>query len=568
MKKSFICYPAMGCLLLMLAGCAGKTKAPGNEAINAMNLKEGKTILCGPADKELGAVSFKTSCTGEAAQKFELGLALLHSFEYDEAEKAFAAAIHREPACAMAYWGVAMSNFHPLWSPPSREEFEKGSKAVAIARSIPGKSAREAAYIAAIAAFYGNPGATTHRIRCANFEAAMEKLHLTYPDDQDAASFYALALNGAADPADKTYGKQKKAGQILAALGADKSLHPGVIHYLIHSYDYPALAAQALPAARKYASVAPSSAHAQHMPSHIFVRLGLWDESIYSNNVAAAAARCYAENAGIKGHWDEELHSMDYLVYSYLQKADNKHAKEQWDYLNTFREIYPVTPKVIYSVAAIPARYVLENRLWQEAATLQPQGIPLEWDKYPWEKAIIHFTRLLGNVHLNRMEAARTELKTLTALHETLIQKQEAYKANQVQIQVKAADAWVRWKEGKNEEALQQMRLAAALEETTPKPPVTPGEVVPARELLGDMLMVMNRPAEALEAYEINLRDHPNRFNALYGAGLAAQRCGNAGKAGTFYKQLITVANAAGADRPELAAARLFLQKSRALGMR
>lgn len=553
---------------LAFMGCTGSNRAPEEAAISALNLKQGKTILCGPADKELGAVSFETSCSGKIRKEFDLALALLHSFEYDEAEKAFAAIISKEPACAMAYWGVAMSNFHPLWSPPSKEEFEKGSKAVAIAQSITRKSKREAAYIDAIAEFYKDPQQTNHPTRCTNFEKAMERLYLAYPDDKDAASFYALALDGAANPADRNYTKQKKAGQILTSLGGDQSAHPGVIHYIIHSYDYPALAAMALPAAKKYAAVAPSSAHAQHMPSHIFVRLGLWDESIHSNTVAASAARCYAENVGIKGHWDEELHCLDYLVYSYLQKADNKHAKEQCDYLKTIREVYPVTPKVIYSFAAIPARYVLENRMWYEAAVLQPQMIAgIVWEKYPWEKAIIHFTRLLGAIHLNQIDTARAEFKKLNLLHDALVQKQDVYKANQVQIQVKASAAWIAFKEGKREDALQLMNEATTQEETTPKPPVTPGEVVPARELLGDLLIAMNKPAEALEAYEINLGDHPNRFNALYGAGLAAERSNNMTKADKYYRQLLNSANTPEADRPELVAARTFLKKNKALAM-
>lgn len=546
--------------LLLLAGCAGKQKAPGNEAINAMNLKKGRTILCGPADRQLGAVSFGISCSGGVRDDFNFALALLHSFEYDEAEKAFAAIIDKEPACAMAYWGVAMSNFHPLWSPPTKQEFEKGRKAVDIARSISGKTARETAYIDAIAEFYKNPDKTTHRSRCINFEKAMEKIYAAYPGDLDAAALYALALNGAADPTDKTFSKQKKAGEILSAQGQNPS-HPGIIHYIIHSYDYPSLAAIALPAARKYAAVAPSSAHAQHMPSHIFVRLGLWDESIFSNKVAADAAKCYAESAGFNGHWDEELHCLDYLVYSYLQKADNQEAKAKWDYLQTIHEVFPETPKVIYAFAAIPARYALENRLWEQAATLDPHAAGGVWENYPWEKAIIHFTRLLGNVHLNKLDAAREEHRKINMLHDALLHKQEAYKANQVEIQLVASKAWILFREGKNEAALAQMEKAAIMEESTPKPPVTPCEVVPARELLGDMLLAMNKPALALEAYEIDLRDHPNRFNALYSAGLAAERSGSPDKATAFYQQLVKISATRQPERPELTAAKQYLDK-------
>lgn len=302
------------------------------------------------------------------------------------------------------------------------------------------------------------------------------------------------------------------------------------------------------------------------MPSHIFVRLGLWDESIRSNTVAVSAAKCYAEGAGIKGHWDEELHAMDYLVYSYLQKGDNKHAKEQWDYLKTIREVYPVSPKVVYSFAAIPSRYLLENRMWSEAVNLQPQAIAgVVWEKYPWEKAIIQFTRSLSAIHLNQMDVAHAEFRILNQLYDTLVLKQDVYKANQVLVQVKAARAWIVFKEGKNEEALKSMNEAITIEETTPKPPVTPGEVVPATELLGDLLLAMNRPVEALEAYEVNLRDHPKRFNALYSAGLAAERSGNRAKAGTYYQQLLNSCNTPWANRPELTAAKAFLKKNDAL---
>lgn len=566
MKLLSIFFLQLCCLFLM--GCNSRSNVPEKGTISSLNLKQGKTILCGPPEKVLGAVSFETSCPETIRREFDVAVAMLHSFEYDESEKAFAAIINKEPNCAMAYWGVAMSNFHPLWAPPTKEEFEKGRKAIEIAKSITHKSKKEAAYINAMAELYIDPETASHAMRCIRFEKAMEKLHMDYPDDEDAASFYALALNGAADPADKSYTKQKKAGQILNSLGADKSYHPGVIHYLIHSYDYPALAAMALPAAKKYASVAPSSAHAQHMPSHIFVRMGLWDESINSNTVAASAARCYAESAGITGHWDEELHCLDYLVYSYLQKADNKNAKQQWDYLKSIRVVHPVSPKAVYSFAAIPSRYLLENRMWTEAVVLQPQEInDIVWDKYPWEKAIIHFTRLLGAIHLNKLDTARAEFMQLGYLHEALVKKQEVYKARQVAIQVKASAAWILFKEGRNEDALKLMNEAATIEETTPKPPVSPGEVVPARELMGELLMAMNKPASALEAFEINLKDHPYRFNALYNAGLAAERSNNTVKAVNYYQQLLNSCNSSGSDRSELTAIKAFLLRNKGLSI-
>ncbi|HXB92562.1 MAG TPA: hypothetical protein VNU72_09745, partial [Puia sp.] len=337
--------------------------------------------------------------------------------------------------------------------------------------------------------------------------------------------------------------------------------NPGIVHYIIHTYDYPELATLALPAARKYASVAPSSAHALHMPSHIFTRLGLWDECIRSNLVSVAAAKCYAEAAGIKGHWDEELHGMDYLVYAYLQKGENHLAKEQWDYLRTIRDVSPVNFKVAYAFAAIPSRYLLENKIWDEAASLQTYPANFPWNDFQWQEAIFHFTRLLGSVHMGRIESARNELKELDRIHEGLMAQKDAYKANQVLIQIRASEAWIDLGEGKTKEALASMNLAADMEDKTEKHPVTPCEVIPARELLGDMYLQMNKPDKALEAYEVDLNRHPGRFNGLYGAGLAAQRSGNLEKARSCFRQLWSIVDSANSTRPELANVRKLLQE-------
>ena len=556
--------------LLILASCNGKNKIPATESINAINLKRGEVVLCGPPDKQFGSVEFERSCSEKGKKDFNLAIALLHSFEYDEAEKVFAKIIDEDPECAMAYWGVAMSNYHPLWAPPTQPELEKGAKAIAIAQSLTKKSKRESAYIEAIGLFYKDWDKVDHRTRCISFEKAMEKLYSGYPTDKEAAIFYALALDAAADPADTSFSNQRKAYSILTALYPNEPDHPGIVHYIIHSYDYPELAALALPAARKYASIAPSSAHALHMPSHIFTRLGLWDECINSNLAATSSAKCYAENTGIKGHWDEELHGLDYLVYAYLQKGENGLAKKQWDYLKTINEVFPVTFKVAYPFAAIPSRYVLENKLWKEAANLKVHNENFPWEKFPWEKAIIHFTRLLGSVHMGNIDSARAELKNLTKIYNILTEQRDSYKANQVQIQIKTSEAWILFKEarpdgrggrGKNNEALKLMNVAANMEDNTQKHPVTPGEVLPARELLGDMLLQMNMPGKALEAYEADLKKHANRFNGLYGAGLAAERSNNLEKANSFYQQLINNANSINSNRPELEAAMLFLKK-------
>src|SRR5579871_3028255 len=391
----------------------------------------------------------------------------------------------------------------------------------------------------------------------------MERLYKKYPDDKEAAIFYALVLDGTADPTDKTFANQKKAGAILSGLYPNQPDHPGIVHYIIHTYDYPQLASLALPAARKYASIAPSSAHAQHMPSHIFTRLGLWDECIQSNLVSTASAKCYAENAGIKGHWDEELHGMDYLVYAYLQKGDNDHAKEQYDYLKTIHEVYPVNFKDAYAFAAIPARYFLENKMWKEAAGITLSPVDFPWQKFPWQEAIIHFARLLGSAHINDLNLARAELKDLNIIYDTLTAQKDLYKANQVMIQIKSGEAWILFEEKKMSEALQMMTTAADMEDRTEKSPVTPGEVIPAKELLADMLMQLNKPDEALKAYEADLKNHPNRFNGLYGAAQASERLNNTEKAKHYYQQLILIANSSSTKRSELKTAESFLKKTR-----
>ena len=546
------------CLLTILS-CDNTTSGPPKEVISQLNLKKGDLISCGVKDPQFGVAEFETSCEEKTKEDFNLAVELLHSFEYDESEKVFAKIIDQSPGCAMAYWGIAMSNFHPLWTPPNEAELQKGAKAIDIAKAIPKKSEREAGYINAIGLFYKDWKKTDHYTRCVNFEKAMEKLHGSYPEDPEAAIFYALALNAAASPSDKTYKKQKKAAEILNALYTDAPNHPGIIHYIIHTYDYPELATLALPAARKYASVAPSSAHALHMPSHIFIRLGLWQESINSNQQSMDAAKCYAQSAGIKGHWDEELHGLDYMVYAALQKGENNLAKKQVDYLNSITEVYPVNFKVAYAFAASPSRYLLENKNWREAAILELRPSNFGWNKFPWQEAIVHFTRLLGAAHLRNIDSAKAELTTLNRLRDTLEKQKDNYASKQVAIQIKGGEAWIEFALGNSAKALDLMNLAAAMEDSTGKHPVTPGEVLPARELLGDMYFALNENEHALSAYEAVLAKAPNRFNSLYGAGKAAQKLGNQEKAVAFYEQLLSLKNSADCNRPEFAEASRFL---------
>jgi tetratricopeptide (TPR) repeat protein len=553
------CLLLCSVFVLLQTACKQKPTTEVKAGVSGMDLKRGGIVACGPADKEFGSVQFASSCSAATQKDFNLGIAMLHSFEYDESEKAFARVIDADPNCAMAYWGVAMSNFHQVWpSPPTPEELAKGSKAVEKARSLsPGSISSD--YINTIAAFYKDYANNTQRERILNYAKAMGEMYKKYPGEKEVAVFYALSLTSSADPADKTFSNQKKAGDILNGLYPGEPNHPGVVHYIIHSYDSPELASMALDAARKYAAIAPSSAHAQHMPSHIFTRLGLWDESIQSNKAAAASAKCYAESTGIKGHWDEELHTIDYMVYAYLQKGENKLAKEQVDYLQSFSDVSPVNFKVLYSFAAAPARYYLENKMWKEAAAMEMQP-NFPWKDYPWQEAIIHFTRLLGAANNGDIANAKTALKNLEKMHAAIAAQKDVYKAGQVMIQVKTGEAWVAFAEGKKAEAIQKMKEAAVMEDKTEKSPVTPGEVLPAKQLLADMLMQANKPAEALTAYEEDLKKHPNRFNSIYGAALASEKTGDSDKAKKYYEQLTQVASSPAADRAEIGKAKLFLK--------
>jgi len=546
--KSILSLSFIFCLAL---ACNNKSSAPSKETISQVQLKTGPVINCGPPDKQFGSTSFANSCQPALQKDFNMAIALLHSFEYDEAEKVFAGIIDKDPACAMAFWGVAMCSFHALWTPPSDAELAKGARAIDIAAGIQPVSARETAYINALSAFYKDWQKADHRTRCLNYEKAMEQVHNSYPDDKEAAVFYALALDAAADPADKTFANQKKAGAILNALYPAEPNHPGIIHYIIHTYDYPGLATAALPAARKYAQVAPSSSHALHMPSHIFTRLGLWDECIQSNLAAVSSAQCYAKQAGLKAHWDEELHGIDYLVYAYLQKGNNELASHQRSYLLGMEKVKPVNFKVAYCFAAVPSRILLENHDWQGAAALVVNRPDLNWAKFPWQAAIIHFTRLLGAVHTGQHAVAEAAMSTLQQLHDTLLAQKDAYKANQVAIQIASGKAWISFMEGKKEAAIAGMLAAAGMEDATEKHPVTPGEVLPARELLADMYFAYKDYSNARSNYEAVLKKTPNRFNSLYGAGKSAEKLGDTKTAATFYQQLLKVAP--NSDRPELA---------------
>ena len=542
--------------------CNNNQSTPSQAIIKQLNLKRGNIISCSPVAAQFGLVNFEVTGGDDVKKDFNLAVELLHSFEYDESEKVFAKIIDEAPGCAMAYWGIAMCNFHALWTPPTEAELKKGAQAIEIAKSIKNKIAKETGFINALSLFYKDWNKTSHLARCLDFEKAMENLQQAFPNDNEVAIFYALSLVAAANPKDKTYAKQKKAGAILEAMYKTEPNHPGVIHYIIHTYDYPELASLALPAAERYAGVAPSSAHALHMPSHIFTRLGLWDKSIQTNLRSVEAARCYAESSGNPGHWDEELHGLDYLVYAYLQKGDNIQAQKQIDYLNSFKIISPVNFKVAYALAAIPSRYVLENKNWKDAANLESHAVKINWDDYPWQESIIHFARLLGAVHTHNLQAAELEMENLKKLQGRLQKQKDIYKATEVTIQMNAGDAWIQFAKGDNASALKLMNMAADMEDSTGKHPVTPGEVLPARELLGDMYFKLNDYENALKTYEDVLKKSPNRFNSLYGAGKSAEKINDKEKTIYYYKQLAAITNSKNPVRKELSEIVGFLAKN------
>ena len=548
-------------LFFSLLACK-KDKVTTKEALASIDLLRGDILLCG--NPQFGDVSFALECQYDTREAFDLAISLLHSFEYAEAEKAFVKVIDADPECAMAYWGVAMSIYHELWAPPGPKELEKGSKLLEIAQTLQ-KSDRAEAYLDAIGVFYKDWETLDHRTRELLYEEKMEQVYLNNKDDIEAAVLYSLSLTSSADPNDMTYKNQRKSGAILEALFQKYPNHPGIAHYIIHTYDYPEIASLGLTTARRYAEIAPSSAHAQHMPSHIFTRLGLWQESIDTNLNSSSSAICYSESVEEEGHWSQEIHALDYLVYAYLQQGDSEKVKEQNDYMKSIKKAFPANDfAVAYSANAIPARIALENRNWNEAANLERPALEFEWDNFPWEGSILHFAKAFGSVRSGDIASAESELAIIKSFHQQLIAKNDAqaiYKAGQVAIEIKIIEAWTALAKGDNEEALSLMKRAAELESETSKHPVTPGEILPADELLGDMLLELDRPEEALVAYELNLEGHPNRFNGLYGAAIAAKESGNEEKADLYFDQLLHLAENSNSDRPELKEAKEFVSR-------
>jgi Tfp pilus assembly protein PilF len=516
---------------------------------------------------QLGKVSFETSCTADAAALFHRGLGWLHSFEYEEAARTFARAAEADRSCGIAYWGAAMSYYHPLWAPPSAAELEKGRSALAAARAAGAKSEREQAYIAALDTFYRDSDRLDHKSRALAYSAAMKEMHDLYPQDREAAVFYALSLVAAGTmDKDPGFAKEKEAGAILNKVLTLEPDHPGVTHYLIHSFDYPPLADLALPAARRYADIAPASPHAQHMPSHIFVRLGLWDEAIKSNLASEAASRAFAKAQGLADSSSERLHAMDYLAYGYLQTAQDAEAERVLAELNAIDRADPPIFTVAYAATAIPARLALERRQWEKAASLELRDnvrnlAPLA--DFKWGEAHVRFARAVGAARSGNSEAARTEVEALKAIEQSLTIPAGAYDwRTQVAIERQIAEAWLAFAEGRGEDAARLMRAAADLDDATEKHPVTPGAILPAREQLGELLLEQDRPAEALTEFESSLKRAPKRLAGLYGAARAAALAGDQAKAREYYAQIVDLTKNTDGTRPEVKEARSFTAAS------
>ena len=510
-------------------------------------------VLAPPAstqgeEQRLGTVHFATSCGAQAQKLFDRGMLYQHSFWYQASQRAFEETLKADPECGIAHWGIALSLLLNPHIPPPAKNLAEGAAALAKAKSVGAKTERERDYLEALGVMYANHETVDHRTRIKAYANAMERLAQRHPNDDEAQIHYALALNTSASPADKTYANQLKGAAILEPIFERQPQHPGVAHYLIHLYDYPAIAEKGLKAARSYAKIAAAAAHAQHMPSHIFTRVGYWEESIASNVEAARVAKQ-------AGDFHDQLHAMDYLVYAYLQLGQDSKAKAVVEDMRTvagFTETFLPGP---YALAVSPARFAIERGDWQTAAGLEVRPSPLAH-----VQAISHFARALGAARSGRPEAATADVAKLGELRDKLREAKDAYWSEQVGIQAQIASAWVLYAQGGFEDALKAMNAAADAEDKTEKHPVTPGVPRPARELYGVMLYERGLAEQALGAFEATLKKEPNRLGAYVGAAKAAEKLGDKTKARAYYEKVIAIAPNADSTRSEVAGARAFLR--------
>jgi tetratricopeptide (TPR) repeat protein len=498
-------------------------------------------------EQQLGTVHFPISCAAIVQKPFERGVALLHSFWYEEAEKEFEQIAKDDPRCAMAQWGLAMSQWHQLWNHPDAATTKKALAEIKEARSLRAGTSRERDYIDAMKAFYGTKGKFDHRAK--SYAKAMEKVFQHNPDDHEAAAFYALSLLASGDGDDPDFTTEKKAAAVLEKLFATEPNHPGVAHYLIHAYDRPQLAKLGLPAARRYAQIAPMAPHALHMPSHIFARVGLWQDDISSNLASIAATRKTAEmHMGGEGH---QFHAMDFLFYAYLQSGRDSDARALIDEVRNMpsmvHDMYGMgfDPR-ISALVHFSALYPLEMRHWQEAAALTP--IPGATDS---EQSEIYWARAIGAAHLGNADQVRKEAEQIDTIHTKLVAEKKDF-ADAVNEDHQQALAWLKVAERKHDEALAILRPKADKEDSLGEEP----QGVPAREMVAEILLMAKRPEQALAEYETDLKFNPNRFNGLYGAAQAAEMAGKQEKASQYYAELVKVCEGSSSDRPELSRAK------------
>ncbi|HEY6552355.1 MAG TPA: hypothetical protein VI669_03325 [Vicinamibacteria bacterium] len=530
--------------------------------------------------RKTGTVKIATSCAPAAQEGMAQATALLHSFFYDEARRVFEEAAKRDPKCAMAQWGISMTYWHPLWTPPSPEEMAAGRQAISKAQALGGRTALERGYIAALAEFYGAPsvpgaasgevglschGATgggDHPARAIAYEKALGRLHAQHPKDVDAATFHALSLLASASPTDKTLKNQLQATQILEPLWAKNPSHPGIVHYLIHGYDFPPVAEKGLAAAKAYADIAPWVPHALHMPAHIFTRLGMWSDVIDSNLASADASRQYAARAHPDATSFEELHALDYMVYGYLQTGQDAKAKAVVDRIRAVRKTNPeVDFAASYAMGAVPARYALERRQWAEAAALVDPPLTT-WMKLPLGAGHLAFARALGAARAGRVDDARRAITQLEQVAAVLTEPRQQYFGKQAAMQVGVVKGFLAEALGRSAEAEKLLREAADSDDLLGKHPVSPGTLLPSRELLADFLLAKGRAKEALAEYEACLKVNPRRFNTVSGAARAAEAGGDVATARRYYTELLAIVTP-DATRPEVAHARAYLAGER-----
>jgi len=501
-------------------------------------------------DQQLGNVSFEISCNDTAQRRFNRAMRYQHSYWYKAAKDIFEDVAKADPSCGMAYWGVALSLLNNPHAAIPAPNLAPGLAAIQKAKEVGAKTERERDYIDALAVMYVDYDKLTHAQRIRSFLGAMEKLAAKYPTDDEAQIAYAITLNTSASPSDKTYAQQTKGAAILEPISKRLPQHPGVTHYLIHLYDYPATAAKGLDAANRYAKIAPAAPHAQHMPSHIYTRVGYWKESVASNTASVKAALADKSTT-------DQLHGQDYMVYAYLQLAQDREARAVVDQMLAVTGLAPSARGGHFAVTASPARYMMERGDWKGASEL-----PVRPTGTAYIDAITHFARAVGAARSGKPEAAKTEIDKLAELREKTRETKDAYWTEQVDIQWQVANAWMLHARGQHEAALKAMSAAADAEDKTEKSPVTPGPLAPARELYGEMLLDRGMAKEALAAFEATKAKEPNRFRGFLGAAKAAEKLGDKAAAQANYQKLVAMVGDGKSDRPEVIAATQYLKQN------